>query len=41
VRVTLRFSRRARLGIRRYIGLGPERQIVVRLVYVRVVIDRG
>jgi hypothetical protein len=39
--VSVRFSRRARLGIRRYIGSGSERQIVIRLLFLRVILDRG
>jgi hypothetical protein len=38
--LTLRFSRRARLGIRRYVGSGSERQIVVRLLFLRIIVDR-
>jgi hypothetical protein len=41
VRLTLRFSRRARLGIRRYVGSGADRQTVIRLVFLRIIIDRG
>lgn len=41
MRVTLRLSRRARLGIRRYVGSGADRQTVIRLLFVRIVIDRG
>ena len=41
MRVSLRFSRRARLGIRRYIGPGADRQVVVRLLFLRIIVDRG
>jgi hypothetical protein len=29
------------LGIRRYVGSGADRQTVVRLLFVRIIIDRG
>jgi hypothetical protein len=41
VKVSLRFSRRARLGFRRYIGSGSERQIVIRVLFLRIILDRG
>ncbi|MGH2971110.1 MAG: hypothetical protein ACRDNM_04850 [Gaiellaceae bacterium] len=41
MRLSLRVNRRARLGIRRYVGSGAERQIVVRFLFLRIIVDRG